>query len=57
MHFYNHFPQTPEQNKMLEGDGINRILMWTDNFDFSVYLDEQGKGDYMSLAIFRQDDS
>ena len=43
--------------RMLNMETIDRILMWTDNFDYSVYLDEKGKGDYLSLAIFRQDNS
>lgn len=37
-------------------DAISRIIMWTDDFDFSVYFDEEGRGDYLSLVIFRQDD-
>ena len=43
--------------RMLDTNTINRILMWTDNFDFSVYLNEEGRGDYMALAIFRDYDS
>lgn len=43
--------------QMLNTEMLNRIMMWTDDFDFSVYLNEKGKGDYMSLAIFREADS
>ena len=43
--------------RMLNMDAINRIVMWTDNFDFSVYLNAEGRGDYMSLIIFRDEDS
>lgn len=42
---------------MLDSHTLNRILMWTDDFDFSVYLDDKGKGDYMTLAIFRNNES
>lgn len=42
---------------ILDSNTLDRILMWTDNFDFSVYLDEKGRGDYMTLAIFRDNDS
>ena len=34
--------------QMLNTETLNRIMMWTSGFDFSVYLDEEGKGDYMS---------
>ena len=43
--------------KMLNTETVNRIVMWTDNFDFSVYLNAEGRGDYMSLVIFREEDS
>ena len=43
--------------QMLNTEAIDRIAMWTDNFDFSVYLDSEGKGDYLSLAVFREEDS
>ncbi len=43
--------------QMLDTEAIDRIVMWTDNFDFSVYLDSEGKGDYLSLAVFREEDS
>lgn len=42
--------------QMLNTEMLNRIMMWTDDFDFSVYLNEEGRGDYMSLAIFRRED-
>lgn len=42
--------------QMLNTETLNRIMMWTSGFDFSVYLDEEGKGDYMSLAIFSRED-
>ena len=43
--------------QMLNTETINRIVMWTDNFDFSVYLNAEGRGDYMSLIVFREEDS
>jgi len=43
--------------QMLNTESLDRIVMWTDNFDFSVYLDSEGRGDYLSLAIFREEDS
>ena len=44
--------------QMLNTETLNRIVMWTaEDFDFSVYLDENGRGDYLSLAIFRGNDT
>ena len=44
--------------QMLNTEMLNRIVMWTsEDFDFSVYLDENGRGDYLSLAIFRGNDT
>ncbi len=44
--------------QMLNTEMLNRIVMWTsEGFDFSVYLDENGRGDYLSLVIFRGNDA
>ena len=44
--------------QMLNTETLNRIVMWTaEDFDFSVYLDENGRGDYLSLVIFRGNDT
>lgn len=43
--------------KMLNEDAINRLVLLTEDFDYSVFLDGNGNGDYMSLLIIRELDS